>query len=160
MKNPKSFLQTTDIIVPLTYTFTDPPTKIAFPCKLAMSADDEAARQAFYAQGQGEIDAGLHKYHLDFLGRVMTGPPEGLPGFEDFVKDQIVADYNATPEANNAGKARLDRDSIDVATAAGPAQLIEYFKAYMSEPTQLATKIAADAVNRYNRITQPDELFR
>lgn len=77
------FLSLTKIPVVLTYHATTPPTVIEFPCKLALNDDDVAARQAFYAQPDGDRKAGLYAYQCDFLCRVLNGSPK-LPGFEDF----------------------------------------------------------------------------
>lgn len=131
-KNTKAaFVGISQFPVSLTYLFTDPPTLIAFGCKMAMSDDDKAARQAFYSQSQGDIDAGSFAYHVDMLSRIVESV-EGLPGFNDLFD---------TPE--------IERPTM-----------AEAIKAYFSTGEPLLRKIAADAIDRYNVVSQPAEFFR
>lgn len=118
--------------VGLTYSFTNPPTSILFTCKMIMTADDVAARQAFYAKPTGDQEAGEFEYLVDMLCRI-TEKVDGLPGFEMIV------------------------------TAADGEKLLpfsEQLKAYFSSGQPILRKIAKDAVEMYNRISQPEEFFR
>lgn len=136
-KKPKDFFSLDKIPVSLTYLFTDPPTQITFFCKIALSADDEKARQAFYSQPSGEQEKGLHAYYVDLLARVTAAAPEGLPGF-----DEVRGGRAVEPGTDN-----LDaiRDAL---------------RAFLAEPTDLKRKVVADAIELYNRIAQPVEFFR
>lgn len=127
-------LAITTIPVGLTYNFTTPPIAILFQCKMALSADDVAARQAFYSKPDGDIAAGQYAYQVDMLGRIVTGV-KGLPGFE----------YPGGPRAANAGPAPTLAEA-----------LAEYFAT--DEP--ILKKIAGDFMDQYSRITQPAEFFR
>jgi hypothetical protein len=74
----------TSYTVPVTYNdLADdrPPLNVVFKCKIALTADDVNARQAFYGQPAGDIAAGQHAYNVDFLARIVTDV-EGLPEFE------------------------------------------------------------------------------
>ena len=126
-----AFLAIGNFLVTITYLFTDPETVIKLRCKMVMTADDKAARQAFYAQPDGDRDAGLYAYQVDMLGRILSDWPEGLPGFEVYTGEPF------TP-------------------AAGRAAINEYFAT--GEP--ILRKIANDAIERYTVISQPAELFR
>lgn len=130
----QTFFDMDRIPVRLTYQFTDPATVITFFCKMALSADDESARQAFYAQPKAEQDAGEHAYYVDLLSRVAVAKPDGLPGFDEFANDRFVKGTDET-----AG---------------------ELIKAFLSEPSDMKKKIVGDAITRYNRIIQPAEFFR
>lgn len=121
--------------VSLTYLFTTPPTEILFTCKMIMSADDLAARQAFYAKPTGDQEAGEFEHNVDMISRVATSVT-GLPGFE-FI----------------TGVPSADPDAVLPSFA-------EQLKAYFSTGEPILKKIAHDAVAQYNRIAEPVEFFR
>lgn len=129
-----AFVGITTAIVRLTYKFTETPTVIVFNCKMALDQDDKEARQAFYALPDGDQATGQHRYYVDFLSRIVTRRPEGLPGFDELL-----------PELDGGVK------RSDIANAV---------KAYFETGEPILKKIAADAVDQYNRITQPEEFFR
>lgn len=89
---PFDLLAVNEIIVTLTYVFTDPITSLRFFCKLAMNADEIEARQTFYKQPDGDQAAGQHAYNVDMLSRIQTRPPE-IPGFPEYVKDRGFDDW-------------------------------------------------------------------
>lgn len=122
--------------VRLTYLFTDPATVIEFTCKMAMSADDIAARQAFYALPAGDMEKGEFDYNVDMLTRIATDVV-GLPGF----------DWNSEHEVVEGNTRR-------------PRTLAEALKEYFASGEPILRKIAKDAVAQYNRIAEPQEFFR
>lgn len=130
---PDAFFAMDRIPVRLTYGFTDPPTVITFFCKLALTSEDEQARQAFYAQPEGDRVAGQHAYYVDLLCRVTTKRPDGLPGFEEFYQS---------------------REGLTLEVLRGA------LREYLSEPSEMKVKVVADAIEQYNRLSQPAEFFR
>jgi hypothetical protein len=126
------FVGITNVLVSLTYTFMQPPIEIGFNCKMAMDQDDKAARQAFYSQPDGDIEAGQFRYNVDMLSRIVVARPVGLPGF------------------------KLDGDPGSIKKSDIAAAIQEYFSS--GEP--MLQKVAADAIERYSLITQPAEFFR
>lgn len=80
-RNAKNaFLTPADVEVTLTFPWAPDP--IVFPCELITNQKAVELRQKFYAQGDTEREAGEHRYHLEFLQLILTGPPRGLPGFD------------------------------------------------------------------------------
>lgn len=75
----QNFVSRREFDVTLTYGFLDAP--IVFPCKLMLDNDDKAARQAFFAQPDGDQERGSHMYNVDMMSRIIVGIPKGLPGF-------------------------------------------------------------------------------
>lgn len=130
------FVSIDTIPIILTYEFGDSPTVIKFKCNIAYTADDRAARQAYYALPDGDKDKGAFRFNVDMLSRIVSEIPEGLPGFE------VRGSATATPEAGQA--------------ASISAAIKEYFGT--GEP--ILQKIAADAIDRYNVLSQPAEFFR
>jgi hypothetical protein len=149
-KTIREFLKTTAIQVVLTYPFLTE--KIAFPCRLKMTNDEIAARVAFYTQPDDAIEAGKHKYNVDMLCSLLDGPPVGLPAFEQFA--QAIANE--------------DRGPIEAGTKPGdmPVTLAVYKKALAAyllaetDPDSFGVKLANDAIEAYNRTTEPKEFFR
>lgn len=133
-----AFVGITTAIVRLTYKFTETPTVIVFNCKMALDQDDKEARQAFYALPDGDQAAGQHRYYVDFLSRIVTRRPEGLPGFDEL----------------------LPGSGPGTAAGVTMADVSNAIKAYFETGEPILKKIAADAVDQYNRITQPEEFFR
>jgi hypothetical protein len=158
-----NFFEMDRITVPLTYLFTEPPTAIRFFCKLALSNDDAAARQAFYSKPDADQQAGQHAYNVDFLARITVKAPEGLPGFDDFVRETIAREANAAPaEATPEGEApkpKLDPATI-VTGNLSDARIRELLAAFLADDNPMKRKVAADAIQLYNRYTQPPEFFR
>lgn len=122
-------------LVELTYSHLPTPIAIKLKCKIALDEDDKAARQAFYSQADGDIEKGKFAYHVDMLSRIVMEKPEGLPGFDDLM-----------PDVREEGR--------EYPTLA--AAIIDYFST--GEP--ILRKIAGDALDRYNSVSQPDEFFR
>lgn len=131
MKTKKALTEIGRVVVSLTYHLTGEPLAIVFHCKLALDADDKAARQAFYAQPDGDVEAGAFAYHVDMLARIVQAV-DGLPGFGDV----------------------LDRN------VSAPNPIADAIREYFGTAEPILQKIAADAVELYNRNTQPAEFFR
>jgi hypothetical protein len=129
-----AFVSLANVPVKLTYRFDGMPAVIEFKCKMALDQDDKEARQAFYAKPDGDQAAGLHRYYVDFLSRIVTSRPNGLPGFDEL----LPADAGAVKKS-------------DIANA---------IKAYFETGEPILKKIAEDAVEMYNRISAPAEFFR
>jgi hypothetical protein len=134
----QDFLDLDRIPVSLTYRFTDPPTVITFFCRLALSADDNKARAAYYDQPKADQERGQHAYYVDLLCRITAAAPTGLPGFDEALEND---------EKESEGPSSL-------------ADVQRLLKSYLSDPTPVKKKIAEDAIEAYNRITQPAEFFR
>jgi hypothetical protein len=117
------------IPVTLTYMFTDPPTEITFYCKMALAADDLDARQKFYAQTDDQQKAGEHAYYVDLLARITAAPPEGLPGFDDFMPGSDAAERVAnffSIGAQSPMKRKVVADVVEHYTRI--TQPIEFFR--------------------------------
>jgi len=133
-KEQNAFFGMTKIPVRLTYQFTDPATVITFYCKMALADDDKAARQSFYSQPDADQARGLHAYYVDLLVRVTVAKPDGLPGFDEFL--QNYADKEL------------------------PSELKKAMQEFFADASSMKVKVVADAIEQYNRITQPVEFFR
>jgi hypothetical protein len=151
-----NFFEMDRITVPLTYLFTEPPTAIRFFCKLALSNDDAAARQAFYSKPDADQQAGQHAYNVDFLARITVKAPEGLPGFDDYVRNTIAGEANAEP-----GESRPEVDPASIVIGnINDGRIRELLSAFLGDDNPMKRKVAADAIQLYNRYTQPPEFFR
>lgn len=124
------FLQTSDLIVEITYPFKPEVGTIKFPVGLLMNDDAIAARQNFYTLPDEDKAKVRHKYHVDLLCLILTGTPEGLPHFADLAAEN---------------------------PSASPADVL---KSYLMRGGPLAEKLAAEAIDKYNRLTTPLEFFR
>lgn len=124
------FFKMTEVEVPLTYNFTDPPTQIVFPCRLMLSDEDKDFRQAFYAQPEGDQANGLKDYQIEMLSRIVIREPFGLPGFSKYYKDHVAEGVGAA------------------------------LRSYLAGPEPMKQKIAEDAIQVYTTRTQPPEFFR
>ena len=129
-----AFMSISTFPVVLTYNFTDPATVIRFKCKMALDSDDKEARQAFYMQPDGDIAAGQHAYYVDMLSRIIVARPEGLPGFDDLL-------------SGDPGSVKR-------------SQIAEAIRTYFRTGEPILQKVAADAIEMYNKISQPVEFFR
>lgn len=125
------FVSIDTIPIILTYEFGDSPTVIKFKCNIAYTADDRAARQAYYALPDGDKDKGAFRFNVDMLSRIVSEIPEGLPGF--------------------TRQGATDQPLLTLADA---------IKAYFGTGEPILQKIAADAIDRYNVLSQPAEFFR
>lgn len=130
--------------VRLHYAGLTPPVKIEMKCKLALNEDDRAARQEFYSKPQGEIDKGYFAYCVAFLGRILVGPPTGLPGFVWPVP--IPAEY-------------IEGDDDGAGSTWKAPTLAETIADYFSSGEPMLEKIANDAVLEYFKVSQPSEFF-
>lgn len=126
------FVAINSIPVILTYQFGETPTIINFKCKIAYTADDRAARQAFFGLPDGDRSKGEFRFNVEMLSRIVTEVPDGLPGF-------IV------PTSTELKPREALRAAIN-----------SYFET--GEP--ILQKIAGDAIDRYNILSQPAEFFR
>lgn len=112
---PGDFFTLAEIPLTLTYKFTNPETVILFPCKMALSDDDKEARQAFYAQSTKDQAAGQHKYYVELLGRILTGPPT-IPGvkFDDPIGGGWRAQVRTFFNDRSPMKEKVLNDAIDL----------------------------------------------
>lgn len=109
------------------------PSPIVWPSRIALTEDENNARQAFYSQPIEAQEAGRQIYNATFLSSVLDGKPQGLPGF-----DQLA-------------------EAIGVADLGGYKKLA---LEYLSTPGKKAEMLATELVEQYNKCVKPAEFFR
>lgn len=127
VKTPTLF-DLTEILVTLTYTMTDPPTVLKFHCALILAEAEIEARQKFFSLPEADQKAGRYKYSVDFMAKVATAHPEGLPGYASFAAErqdpgERIRAYFAT---ETPMKARVLHDAIQRYTQM--SQPLEFFR--------------------------------
>jgi hypothetical protein len=127
-----AFLSPAEFDVTLTYEWTKDP--IVFPCRQMLNTEEKEARLKFYAQPDEDQEAGKHSYHVEMLASILSGRPRGLPGYDAILESTL----------GDEPKERL-RDALRI---------------YLKDPRPRAIQIAADAIERYARMSQPKEFFR
>lgn len=133
-KAASDFLNTAFFNVELTYTFTNPETKICFYMDLEFSDAEKENAQKFYALSEAERAERAYSFHRDRLISLTAAPPSGLPGFDD-----IYLNTGADTDKARAKKA-----------------LAKYFET----ETPILKMLVTDAMTRYSNIAKPLEFFR
>jgi hypothetical protein len=120
----------------LSYSYEPDQPTIFLPVQLLLNEDQIATRQKFYAQPAEDRKSQMHKYRVQMLGSLLSGPPVGLKLWKEF------SDYHRSTSPN-----------------ATDGQILE---AYLLRggPGSLSEKIADDGLDQYYKRTQPAEFFR